>query len=174
MWLCPSLSRSQDACCQRTYREKGHIFSSFPKLLMFCSPIVYCNNWSLCELDTHYILPSKALSPAYFLYKRPLLSPNGRSSPKQLLVQATGSPPPATDTVFGEGKREGQKSLKDLSVLCLALGKCSRVPEIPKEVRERKFASGGACDIFGSEISLPVLCVCVCDDVYCNLKKNSY
>ena len=109
---------------------------------MFCSPILYCNNWSLCELDTHYILQSKALNPLYFLYKRPLLSPNGRSSPKQLLVQVTGSRPPATDTVFGAGKREGQESLKDLSVLCLALGKCSGAPEIPKEVRERKFASG--------------------------------
>lgn len=78
------------------------------------------------------------------------------------------------DTVFGAGKREGQESLKDHRVLCLALGKCSRVPEIPKEVRERKFASGGACDIFGSDFSLPSPCVCVCDDVYCNLKKNSY
>lgn len=113
-----SPTRSQNARCQIAGREKGRIFSSLPKLLMLCSPINYYNNWSLCELDTHYILLSYALTPADFLYKRPLLSPNGHSSPNQLLVQVTGSQPPDTDPVDGAGKREGCYSMKDGSVLC--------------------------------------------------------
>lgn len=160
-----SPTRSQNVCCQPAGREKGHIFSSLPKLLMFCSSINYCNNWSLCgESDTCYILLSMTLNWAEFLYKRPLLFSSWTVIPEpQELVVGPGHWLAASSNTHSSLSRKARGTLLHKRLQCaLSCGRQMRTCPWSIEGSQRKeVCPWRACDIFGSDV-LTTCTVCLC------------